>query len=578
MTKKEALFSPFGICVMYVFAAALAIIGFRFVFPYDLPPLQLFSFSWRLNGGIYTFIALFPALALSALVIPFGFSMHLKKPAIPFSQKFLQTLKPSIITAILSSVIYGLLFFVALPIVRNNEADMRFQGQLFFLAREQAEMHIAQGEWAQAASFLSISESIWPGGHQIAVLHDEINIRLEIAQLAALPAFAPEPPLLPGQGPLTVTEALALAQTAFNEERFFDAHWLATIGERLANPGSPEVFMARRIASTSWEGVNTLAPSAQELHSFEIFSRIRSAYQAMASEEWIRAYYLFLDLLQIVPENLDVQRFFSMSEEGLAQVAFFTDQMDMALGTILTGAVFSFPFETGRAVIRLSSISMLAYSAYTKGVEMLAFDSGGQLLWRMEAPYARISPLYGLPSGPMLSVLMRAVDRHDENLLWEPVVESFAQAAPDSAQIALPISWNDFVLLADVRRGMPVLPMWDLMRAATNLGSYGYKPAVFQVELLSRLSEPVMLLLLGIVAIILGWRFRAFQHPRFAGFLMLFVLPLVFYGVVSLCRTLIYQLGILTVVSLGFASAAVIFGVAAVLFLIGSLIALAYQH
>ena len=576
--SKKSLFSPLGIFLIYILAGALAIMGFRFIFPGEAAPLSYFSFSWRLIRGLLDFLNLFPALALSALVIPFGFKIRPRETINPFSPHFLQSLKMSIVTAIVAAALYGLLFSLALPLARDYEANLRFQGQLYRLAREQAQEHAARGEWAQAAQFLAVCERIWPGGYQVAGLAAETQARLEEMRRAPVPLFDPLAyPGLPGQRPLNVTEALLLAEAALAEERFFDAHWLATMGDRLATPNSPEVAAARRLASIAWDGVNSLAPSMQETHAFNTFRLKREGFEALNSEEWVRAYYIFLELLSISPQDPDVHRFFAMSKEGLRHVAFFIDEMDMAMGTILTGAVFSLPFESGRVVMRFSSISMFPDAAYCMGAEILAFDRDGRPLWGMEAPYAKIVPLV-LNTGPSLAVLLRSLDRMDENRRWEPVVQDFGQTAPGTAQIAIPVSWSDFLLISNVRRGLSALSMADLRRAADNLGSYGYKPEVFQVELLRRFAEPSLLLLLGILAIALGWRYRALKHPRFVGVLMLGIMPIVFHGAVNLCRGWINSLGIWAVVSLGFTTAAFLFGAAILLLFVFFLIMLASQH
>ena len=337
-----------------------------------------------------------------------------------------------------------------------------------------------------------------------------------------------------------------------------------------------------RLASISWDGVNSLESSIQEIHAFNIFRLKREGFQALNSQEWIRAYYIFLELMNLSPHDPDVQRFFAMSQEGLRHVAFFIDEMDMAMGEILTGAIFSLPMGSGRVVMRLSSISTFTDSAYGMGVEILAFDRDGRPLWGMEAPYARLLPLSFSPdplyTGPGLSVLLRALDRTDQSLRWEPVVQNFLQIAPDSAQVALPISWDDFLLLSYVRRGLFTLSMADLRRAADNLGAFGYNPAIFHVELLRRFAEPLLLLLLGILAIALGWRYRALKHPRLMGILMLGILPLVLNIAVNFFRGWINNLGILAVLSLGFTAAAILFGIAITLLFILFLILLASQH
>jgi len=576
--SKEAIFSPLGIFIMYILAAGLAIMGFRFIFPGETAPLPYFSLSWRLTRGLLDFLNLFPALALSAIIIPFGFKIRPKEKINPFSPQFLQSLKMSIITAIVAAALYALLFSLALPLVKDHEADLRSQGRLFHLAREQAQQHAIRGEWAQTAQFLAICERIWPGGHQVAALAAETQMRLQEMQRAAAPLFdAMTYPALPGQRPLNVTEAIALAETALAAERYFDAHWLATVGARLATPGSPEMTTARRIASIAWDGVNSLAPNAQETLAFNLFRLKREGFEALNSEEWIRAYYIFLELMERTPQDPDVHRFFAMSLEGLRHVAFFIDEMDMALGNILTGAVFSLPMDWGRVVMRFSSISMFPDSAYCMDAEIFAFDPSGQPLWSMKAPYAKIVPLV-LHSGPRLSVMLRALDRADETLRWEPITESFGQSAPDSAQVAIPVSWDDFVLISNVRRGLPMLSVAELRMAAENLGSLGYLPEVFQVELLRRFAEPSLMLLLGILAITLGWRFRALKHTRIMGVLMLGIMPLVLNGAVNFFRGWIANLGIWAVVSLGFTPAAFIFAASITVLFVLFLIILASQH
>ena len=581
MTKKDAFLSPVGIFFIYVLSCFLAIMIFRFIFPAEAPPLTYFTFSWRIVSGFLDFLALFPALALSALVIPFGFKVRPREMINPFSTKFFQTLKSSIVAAIVAAAIYGALFFLALPLARDYQANLRFQGELYHLAREQAQQHAIRGEWTQAAQFLAISERIWPGGYQVAFLQEEAQRRLQqMREDAAFFDAAPPPsPIAIGPQPLTVTEALALAQVAMSEERFFDAHWLATVGGRLANPGSPEMAAAIRLAGLAWDQVNSLAPTAAETAAFNTFRLKLEGYLALNAEEWIRAYYIFLELLDISPADPDVHRFFAMSVEGLSQVAFFIDDMDMAMGAIMTGAVFSLPLDSGRAVLRFSSISMLADSAYGMAAEILAFNHAGQLLWSMEAPYAKMIPLSGTAhSRPRTVVLLRALDRLDADRRWEPIVESFGQSAPDNALVAFPVAWSDFALLSNVRRGMDALSVVDILRAAENLGAYGYKPEIFQIELIRRFSEPALLLLLGILAIVLGWRFRPFRHPGFMGILMLGAMPVVFYTAINLCRGLINNLAIWAVFSLGFMTAALFFAALVIALLILFLIILSSQH
>ena len=570
MNKKAILLSPMGIFFIYTLSCGVAIMILRFIFPAEAPPLPYFSIVWRINGGLLHFLAAFPALAISALVIPFGFKIHPAETISSFSPKLFLSLKSSIVTAIAASVLYAVLFFLAFPLARDQQTNLRLQGNLYNLARHQAQQHALSGEWAEAAQLLEICDKIWPDGYQATYLQEEAQFRLQ--QRRAETIDEPRSPITVGPQPLDVIDALNRAHTAMAEERFFDAHWLATIGERLARPGSPELAATRRLASIAWDEVNSLAPTAAETEAFEIFAFKQEGYISLNAQEWIRAYYIFLQLLEISPADPDIHRFFAMSVEGLRQTAFFIDEMSTALGRILTGAVFSLPLDSGRAVLRFSSLSILDDTAYGTAAEILAFDRDGQLLWRMETPYVKIMPFAARASKQKLVVLLRALDRLDETRRWQPNIHVPEQPAIPaigtvggnttvnetvaSTVLALPISWDDFTLLSHTMRGLPELSVTETLQAAARLGDFGHKPELFQTELIRRFSEPALLLILGIFSITLGWRLRSFRHPAFLGILMLVAMPIVFYAALNLCRILFSHLALLAVLSLGFITAA----------------------
>jgi lipopolysaccharide export LptBFGC system permease protein LptF len=145
------------------------------------------------------------------------------------------------------------------------------------------------------------------------------------------------------------------------------------------------------------------------------------------------------------------------------------------------------------------------------------------------------------------------------------------------AQIALDTTYEHFLRLSKARRQVDSLFFADLLAMSKDFGNYGYIPQVFQAEIIRRIAEPVILLPLTILAIIIGWRFRAKTAPRYLGFPMLIIIPLVFNGVVHLIRSLTGVLGLALLLSLGFSPAITIFIAGSLLFFILSLIILASQ-
>ena len=568
-----------GIFFLYILASALVITAFRFVFPGEAAVIAHFSFSWRLIQGVLEFLRLFPALVLSALVIPYGFKIWTIEKSKPFSPQFLQHLKLPIITAITASAIYGLLALLALPIAQNHEANLIYQSRLYRLAREKAQEYAIIDEWDEAAQFVAICERIWPQSPEMEKLKIETEIRVEGSRIAkdTLLNTRVEQPGWPGAQPMNAAEAFELAELALAEERFFDAHWLATLGDQLAKAGSPEKSIASRLAGRAWQGINSLAPTNRESKAYTIFRLKRDGHEALVGREWIRAYYIFLELKDLNPGDPDVTKYLALSESGVRQVAFFVDEMELNLGKILTGAVFSLPYSEGRLVMRIASLSTFPDSAYGIGSEIMAFDMNGRPLWLIETPFVKIMPL-AIDSGYGITVLLRALDREDKAAQWEPKIVSLGQRAPGNVEIALKLNWENFLLLSDARRGLTGLSPADLKRASENLENCGYLPQVFEAELLRRFSGPLILLPLGIFSLVIGWRYRALKSPRYMKIIMLGILPLVFNGIIHFCQGWLNDLGILAVASLGYLAAVICFGIGMVVLLILSLIILAAQH
>ena len=584
--RKESLRTPQTIFILYMLVCALLIMVFRFIFPGSNPPLLVFSRDWRLICGLLDFFGLFPALAFSALVIPFGL-VSFEDYRTSFSPNFFKRLIAPIITSICAAIVYGIILFLLIPIARDFEENMSFKGELYRLAKERAQVHSRAGEWLEAAQFTGICDSVWPNSPELASLKTEINIHLEGRRFDEVDERAQAREALTGnrrsaavsslpgqQQPVDTAQAIAMSEAAFIEGRYFDSHWLATLGARIAVQGSPEAASATRLAGRAWNQIDSLAPNRMQEHLFSLYNLKRSGYRAMNSGDWIQAYYIFRELTAQTPDDPDAANFLAASEKGTGEIAFFIDEMKLSLGEILTGAVFSFP-GTGaesRAVLRFSSLSSSQDFAYGMGLEYMSFDSQSRPLVNLHAPYAKLLPIT-IDGMPRVMVLMRALDRYDQNLRWEP---EWSLGRGD-ARIILGISYEDLLLLSLVRRGLPNLQLSELLTSSNILGSMGNVPQVFQAEILNRLGA-LFFLPMAILSIVIGWRFRAKSKPRYFFILMLPVLPVVFHVIVLLYRTVLNTLGIWLVLSLGFGTAFIVFIAALVLSFFLSLILLAAQH
>jgi len=583
--SSDKLRTPQFIFIIYVVIAAIFIMIFKFIFPGSDEPLSIYSFNWRVVQGLLEVFNLFPALALSALVIPFGLASF-EENYQSFSELFFKRLSVSVITAIGAAIVYAIIFFLFFPMVKNYEENMRYSGDLYRLAKANALERRNAGDWYEASQFLSICDYIWFQSKDLQSLQDEVAINLErkIAEENRERAQARAVlnsgrrnndiwPLSTENRPVDATQAIAMSREAFIRERYFDSHWLANLGSRLAQNGSVEEGIANRIANEAWDMISSQAPNQREAYLYNLYNIKLYGYKAMEAGDWIRAYYTFLELLSYTPDDPDVKNYLAASEAGAKEIAFFIDEMEMAMGVILNNAVFSLPGKEGRIVMRFSSLTKTDDIAYGIGFEYMDFDEYMNPKSIVTARYTKLVPV--ILDEPKIIILTHALDRynnensfHSEWLLGEPIIGG----------ILLDICFDELSLITNARRGLTNLLIGELFSAADNLGDSGYIPQVFHAEILNRLGSALFFLPVSILIIVTAWRYRARKRPRYIFFLFLPILPIIFNGFVFIYRSIINTSAIWLVLSIGFPAALTVFIVFLAVSLFVSLIVLAAQH
>jgi hypothetical protein len=600
MKKNERFFAPPVIFLGYMALSFAVLCGWRWFFPVDRAPLPLYLIKWRIFSVFIEFVNLYPALAFSALVIPFGIREHSESGYAGstfvgkkgFSTPFLQYMTWPVITAACAAALYSALLFIALPAAQNTKRVMSTRGEFYVSALEKAKKHAAGGDWAETVQFLSICEGIWPGSGEVRSFRDEY--------LAGVSSYydgvtrnknAGTAEAAPGQ-PVSAADAMRQAEKAFAEERWYDAHWLATLAARLARPGSAEITPAQALASRAWNKIAGLEPNALEKERFSLYRLKQDGYTAMLASDWITAYYIFRELSALTPQDPDVARYLADCTRGISNAAFFMDEIEPVLGNLYHNLLFSLPLDGagGRVVFRCSSLVLLPDYAYAWDPELAAVSADGRFLYRVRSEYGKIIPLALRSAGDQnleqTALLLRVLDRTDSKKRWEPEWTDEAGAPLDTipgldaggSQVLLNLAYDDFVLLANTKQGADNLTMRELFAVEDRLTDYGYLPEVFRAEILRRLAEPVFFLPLTMLAVLIGWRYRARRNPRSVHIPMLAVLPAVFYGVVLFYRSVLNDLAIWLSLSFGFSAILIGFIAASALCFIVSLILLASQH
>jgi hypothetical protein len=582
----DKLRTPQFIFIIYSLSAFLLIMIFRFIFPGSEVPLLIYSRNWRLINGVIEVFNLFPSVAFSALVIPFGLASY-EEHYQSFSDMFFKRLVSSVITVIITAVIYGIIFLLAFPAAISYKENMMYSGDMYKLAKKGAQECRDAGEWSEALQFLDVCDNIWYKSPELSALRDEITINLyeQIsekseeryrARMALHGSYRGLEivPLSEAQNPVDAAQAITMSREAFDDKRFFDAHWLANLGTRLAEDGSVEAANAARLASEAWNMIASQAPNAKEERIYELFEMKLSGYQAMEMGDWIHAFYIFQELLTYTPDDPDAKNFLAVSEKSSKETAFFIDEMELSLGENLNGAIFSLPSGNGRAVLRLNSLTTSEDIAYGSGFEYMEFDANMNPIVSAASRYAKLTP-FMLNGKQQILVLTHALDRFNKNNDYKT---EWLLGSSVTGGILLDTSFEDLILISNVRRGLSNLRINELFTASKKLENEGYISQIFYAEILNRIGSVIYFLPMAIFVIVIAWRYRAKEKPRYLFVLLLPILPVVFHGFIFMYRSIINTLGIWLVLTLGFAAALIVFIASLALILFISLVTLSAQH
>jgi hypothetical protein len=90
------------------------------------------------------------------------------------------------------------------------------------------------------------------------------------------------------------------------------------------------------------------------------------------------------------------------------------------------------------------------------------------------------------------------------------------------------MSYETFLAFVKLRQGLSSLRINELFAAAEIADKAGYIPQVYEAEIFNRFGGCLFFLPMAVIALTMGWYFRARQKPRFIFVPSLPILPLVF--------------------------------------------------
>jgi hypothetical protein len=528
MTKYRKVVA---ILLAHLLVGLLACFAWRFARSLPREILEPFVFGYRIRSSLLLFVSLAPALFVSSLLIGFSveFSANADETVDRWSEILFGYLKEAFILLVVCLALYVALAEGVSPMLERGQSlavarTLDFHERMDLARRFEAENKFFEAELQAKAALVS-----WPGNQEAASLIDQLQYKEVNAAGGNADGSSPSSVSAAGDPKgITALQALDRALEAEKKNDFYNAHYYATMAARLAPETDPNREIATRLAAKAWNEISAGLDHIFAAGERALFDAKKEGYNAIQNGDYLRAYYLFLDLQKRVSaekENQidpDVERFLAIARNGMLQTFFFIDEtVDMDLYESARDVFFVIRYQDGSSGAFYSRGITYTRSggkdvAYLRGFEYASFDRNGKVSYRISAPYAKMLPF---PNGNRRylqpELLLRSVDRAKSDTEIGPSVLEGTVPENEKSILVLDMDFRDFDMIVAANRGPQAMSIIDLWLFAPKAETYGFSRTVYLREILDRLADPFLMLIVALYALIIGWKFRLGKNIPF---------------------------------------------------------------
>ena len=553
MTDTKRVFLVILAHYLVAFAACLI-----FAFVKAVPPELVVPYiaSYRFWRGVLLFVNYMPALQISGLLVgyAFAFKSHADEQVERWSGLLIDYLKGAFILCIICLAAYFAMAEGVSPFLRTKQqsAVNRCSDYREFVAVAKASLEA--NDPSEAEIRLQAALQIWPKSAEANKLLDRcLYLRAQAsggespdakksdaatgkdggsaegkggaAKSESKQSAAVEPLSADDKG-ITALEALDRSDAATKKHDYFNAHYYAMLAWRLARDTDPNKALALRKAAEAWNHVSEGTDKFTEQGEIARYQTKREGYEAIQNGDYLKAYYIFLaeyekeKAAKTKGIDPDVERFLEVARTGLLDSFFFVDETanirlfesarDVFFVNRRSDDTFDAVFIRGMTFMRTAGKDV----AYLRDVEIARLGRDGKTVWRIAVPYAKMFP-FEREGQSRPELILHAVDRNRAGGDVLPEVLEGEIPVQERSILLLDMPYRDLDLVVAANRGVSGMTLFDMFQFSKTAEKYGFSGALYQREIINRLAEPFLILIISIYALILGWKYRLGKNVFF---------------------------------------------------------------
>lgn len=533
----------FALCILYVFL---------FEDPAVLPH---FALQWKLAESGLLFIRLMPSLLVSAVLIGyaiiFGTSGHNTVPR--YSGVLLRYLRDVFIILSFCITAYIVLMEIIAPALLRYRYYSELKTQDYYDFVKEADISLKNNLFEDAYKKSEAALGIWKESEEAAHILDKVRVLVE-AQSAAR-----DEDTVHGTGydnliteNLTPQGALYISRRYMEVFDFYTAHFYAMRAYKLSPENGPYREEALRLAALSWNRIEQgFADLAADI-DVRLYQAKKAGYEMMLQENYIKAYYQFLVAQKIIEDvhsskrDPDIDRFIEITKKKMLEEVFFIEELEsLSVFESFKYIHFTVPAfnEVPAAKIAVEGISFISskgiQEVYGRNCEITQYDNDGGIQFKCRVPFVKFIPIVHRNGQPMLRLQLQAVDKSNEGLVIRPVVLEGSLPAEQLTVKLLPFSYSTLELIIAACEGEKTMTLPQLYTFRKSGALYGFPAQIYHREIVARISDTLLILIISVYMLVIAWGFRTPQHQRFRT-RWIFSFPIFFAGIVFFVETVRY--------------------------------------
>ena len=544
-----------GIVFGHFIIAFVACVIYRFVRPLGTDIISIFAVIYRIRSAVLLFIGFIPALLISGILIGYAiaFGKGLSDVAERWSGTLMSCLKGAFILSLVCIMLYVVLAEGIAPHFETLQSESRARTKDYRDYLDAANQALVDGDSQAAERESAGALLIWKGSKEANEVHEKAKYLL--AATGDKPGSdkqkigSDDAMLLTGAKGLTVLKAIDLAEEDLKKSDYYSAHYYSMLAYRLAKDTDPNKQNALRIAAAAWNKINEGFDSSLGEDDKVLYGAKKSGYDAIQGGDYLKAYYLFLDLNEKEKKtgkgivDPDVERFLGVAKDGVLNTFFFIDETgNMSRFEASRDLFFVIKRQDGSSdAIFIRGVTWAKSGglemAYLRDFEYAHIGWDGKLAWQIEVPYVKMFPFKEADGSLKPELLLHAVDRTNKGIETLPTIRFGAVPEGERNVLVLEMPYKDFSLIVAANRGITSMSLFDLINFEKKAETYGFSTNALLCELINRLANPFLMLIVCVYALILSWRFRLAPKAFFKAWWILAVplFPLLaFYAIQSL--------------------------------------------